>query len=78
MELVPFLLTIWLTAALSLAFKVTLKPVAEVISTAVLVRVRLEPPSPTMLSLLTSMSLLAPLSFRKPVPMTLSTPVLAL
>ena len=77
-ELAPFLLTIWLTAAKSVALSVTVKLVPLVISTLVVVKVYELLPSPTRASLDTVMSLVAPLSLRKPVPVTSKAPVAAL
>ena len=74
-ELVPFLFRNSATAAWSFAFSVTAKLVPLVISTFDVVSVRLAPPSPLRLSLVTSMSLAAPLSFRNPVPVTVRMPV---
>ena len=77
MDDVPFLLMKRLTAARSAALSVTLKLVPLVISTLVVVSVRVAPPSPLTVSLLTSMSLVTPLSLRNPAPVTTITPVLA-
>ena len=61
MEIVRSLLKNRPSAALSAALRLTLNAVLLVISTPLLVNVRESPPSPLRLSLLTSMSLVAPM-----------------
>ena len=46
-----------------------------VISTDDVVKVYVDPPSPVRVSLVTSMSLVAPPNFKNPVPVTANTPV---
>ena len=62
-------------AVWSAELRVTVKEVPLVISTLVEVRVRAPPACPVMVSLETSMSLAAPLSLEKPVPVTTKVPV---
>ena len=77
-ELAPFLLTIWLTAALSVALNVIANAVPEVISTSLVsVSVYVDPPSPVKVSSDASMSLVAPLALTRFEPVTVSVPVLA-
>ena len=73
----PLLVIIRLTLTRSDGLSVTVKLVALVISTLLVVRLREAPLSPDSVSLLRSMSLFAPAKLKKPVPVTTSTPVLA-
>ena len=66
-----------ISVALSAAFKVMANSVALVISTSSLVRVRESPPSPRMLNMEASISLVVPDSLTKLVPVTVKTPVVA-
>ncbi len=76
-ELVPFLLSKLINDARSVAPRLTVKLVASVISTLVVlfVKVNVAPPCPVIVNLVTSISLVAPDSFNKLAPVTTKDPV---